>query len=140
MEKEIEEVIIYKAIKLDENGYFTGTYIEGTDKKMLEMNGILVDEVPNEENQELWKAYKIIDGKWEADEDKLFTLKENMQIRESNEKTLMEMEEIKQELSSLDYKTIKFLEGELTKEEYDSNKEYKQSLREKYNKLEKKLK
>lgn len=131
---------MYKAIKLDENGYFTGTYIEGTDKKMLEMNGILVDELPNEENQELWKAYKLKDNKWEVDNDKLKALKTIVEERLNIDAIKEQMEEIKKELSSLDYKTMKFVDGELTLEEYAETKSKKKDLRKMFNDLEKKLK
>ena len=130
---------MYKAIKLDENGYFNGTYIEGTDKKMLEMNGILVDEVPSDDDQELWKAYKFKDNKWEKDEDKYKKIKDKKEKERENDLIQEELEQIKQELNSLDYHTMKYIEGEYTEQEWKVYKDQKKELRKKYNDLEKGL-
>lgn len=131
---------MYKAIRLDENGYFTGAYMEGTDKSLLERNGILVDSLPEEEEKELWKAYKYKNGKWEKDEDKLNKLKSEKDKRNNNEILLEQMEQIKKQLSELDYHTMKYIEGEYTEQEWKIYKDKKKELRKKYNDLEKGLK
>lgn len=43
---------------------------------------------------------------------------------------------LKKELKDLDYKTIKFIEGQLTEEEFESIKERKNLIREEINRLE----
>jgi hypothetical protein len=131
---------MYKSVKLDENGYFTGAWVEGTDKAFVEKNGILVDKLPNEENEELCKAYKLVNNKWEIDNDKLNSLKQSIEEKLNIESIREQMEEIKQELSSLDYKTMKFIDGELTLEQYAETKLKKNDLRKQFNDLEKKLK
>lgn len=50
-----------------------------------------------------------------------------------------EIELIKQELSETDYKCLKYVDGALSEEEYASVREYRQSLRDKINELEKLL-
>lgn len=49
------------------------------------------------------------------------------------------MDEIKVELSQTDYLTMKFIEGELSDEEYEPHKAHRASLREEYNRLENEL-
>lgn len=44
---------------------------------------------------------------------------------------------IKQELSETDYKCLKYVDGALSEEEYATVREYRQSLRDKINELEK---
>ena len=50
-----------------------------------------------------------------------------------------EIELIKQELSETDYKCLKYVDGALSEEEYATVREYRQSLRDKINELEKLL-
>ena len=46
---------------------------------------------------------------------------------------------VSQDLSETDYKILKFLEGKLTLNEYESVKEQRQKLRDQYNELERKI-
>ena len=50
-----------------------------------------------------------------------------------------EIVSLKSELASLDYKAIKYAEGLISNEDYSPIKEYRQSLRDRINKLEKEL-
>ena len=50
-----------------------------------------------------------------------------------------EIEVLKQELSETDYKCLKYVDGALSEEEYATVREYRQSLRDKINELEKLL-
>ena len=130
---------MYKAIKIDENCYFTGTYMEGTNKELLELNGIIVEEFPEEEDKDLWKAYRFKNNKWEKDEIKHKELKDKKKNDTNNEEIYLQLNEIKKELSDLDYHTMKYIEGEYTEEEFEVYKEKKKELRKKYNNLEKEL-
>lgn len=57
----------------------------------------------------------------------------------SPEYKLQRIAELKAELAASDYKAIKFAEGLLTMAEYAPVKEYRQTLRDEINKLEKEL-
>ena len=52
---------------------------------------------------------------------------------------LIEIEELKQRLVNTDYQAIKYAEGHITEEEYESIKEARQSWRNRINELETKL-
>ena len=53
----------------------------------------------------------------------------NMQLQ-------LQISSLKRQLSATDYKTLKYMEGELTEEEYSETKSLRRSLREEINRLE----
>ena len=130
----------YRGVKLDDNGYATGSYCEGQNKEFLKMNGFVIVDFPDEEDTELWKAYKLKDNKWEKDETKHKKLKEKKNKDKNNEEIQFQLDGIKKQLSELDYHTIKYIEGEYTEQEWKVYKKQKKELRKKYNDLEKGLK
>lgn len=58
---------------------------------------------------------------------------------EIREQKLAEIESLKAQLASTDYKAIKFAEGWLTADEYEPIKSQRQSLRDRINELEKEV-
>lgn len=82
-------------------------------------------------------------------EDGTYTIQDNIEAREIAEKAkkareeqkalLNEINNLKEQLSSTDYKAIKYAEGWLSAEEYALVKEERQTLREKINELEGKI-
>ncbi len=130
---------MYYAIKLNEEGYFTGQYIESSNKETAERNGILVKSLPNAD-EVFYPAYKYINNEWILDENKLLAIQEKISKQERIEQINLEMEEIQAKLNNTDYKTLKWMEGLLTDEEYNPTKEERISLRSRYNELEEEIK
>ena len=54
----------------------------------------------------------------------------------ANIKLQLQISSLKRQLSATDYKTLKYMEGELTEEEYYETKSLRRSLREEINRLE----
>lgn len=126
-------------IRLDAEGYFKKK-TESSSKRIAEMNGILVESLPPNENQAFWPAYKLINNEWIFDEEKARIIQERINKQEAIEQINLEMEEIQAKLNNTDYKALKWMEGLLSDEEYNPIKEERMSLRRRYNELEEEIK
>lgn len=100
---------IYYGVKLDEQGYFTGMYMQSSSKELIEKNGIFVESLPNIDER-YYKACRLINNEWILDEEKLKSIQENINKQESIEKKYFEIDELKKKLSDTDYNAIKCLE------------------------------
>ncbi len=137
----------YYIIKLNDEGYFTGMYGESSSKKIAKMNGILVDSLPPNPDTRLWPAYKLINGEWILDEEKLRIIQERISKQETIEKKYFEIEELKNKLNNTDYNAIKCLE-QIIKHfetilplgEYKTIGSNRESWRKQINKLEEEIK
>lgn len=129
---------MYYGIRLDAEGYFKKK-TESSSKRIAEMNGILVESLPDSEER-FYPAYKLINGEWILDEEKARIIQERINKQEAIEQINLEMEEIQAKLNNTDYKALKWMEGLLTDEEYNPIKEERMSLRSRYNELEEEIK
>ena len=99
------------------------------------------------DNKGTLKARKeVIDESWiQIDESEYNTITNEIQPKQvaSNKekmKARQEIMQLKMELSKLDYKTIKYIEGALSEEEFEEVKALKQQMRNSINELEEELK
>lgn len=136
----IENTEKYLGVKLDNNNYFAGDYIDSPIKEIVEANGVLVNSFPPNEDMNLWPAYKYENEKWILDEEKLKEIQESISKQNIIEQKLAEIEEFKQKLANTDYVCNKWKEGWLTDEQYHPFKMERQSYREEINKLEEEIK
>lgn len=89
---------------------------------------------------------KVIDKSWiQIEESEYNTITNEIQPKQiaSNKEKIKARQEIMQlkvELSKLDYKTIKYIEGALSEEEFEEVKNAKQQMRNRINELEEELK
>ena len=130
---------MFYAVELDENNYFNGKVITSNNKEFLKNNGILVDNLPDNPDQDLWLAYKLVNNKWVLDNEVLIELQNKKNKELEVEEINLQLNEIKEELNKLDIKTMKYVDGSITSEEYEIYRKQKESLRSKYNELERKL-
>ena len=99
---------MYYGIRLDEEGYFKRK-TESSSKKTAEMNGILVESLPDVD-EKYYPAYKYENEEWILDEEKLKIIQEKLIKQKVIEKKNFEIEELKKKLSDADYNAIKCLE------------------------------
>ena len=88
---------------------------------------------------------KVIDESWiQIEESEYNTITNEIQPKIVSNKEKMkarqEIMQLKVELSKLDYKTIKYIEGALSEEEFEEVKTQKQQMRNRINELEEELK
>ena len=131
------KTIIYR-VQLDETGYWNGNYC--TIGNMP--NTVEVDALPEQRDHIKQKAYRYdSDAKTLIfDEDKYNSLLAETDAEKSKQAKLAEIDNLKAELSSTDYKVIKCAECSISGEEmpYDVETLHKdrQALRDKINQLE----
>lgn len=85
---------------------------------------------------ELDDPYSIRLGFDKFDNGKLVKNEKEYEKSKKRERKIIEILELKQKLSSTDYKLFKYLEGEITEEEYLQIKKERQEWRSQINKLE----
>lgn len=88
---------------------------------------------------------EVIDESWiQIEESEYNTITNEIQPKIVSNKEKMkarqEIMQLKVELSKLDYKTIKYIEGALSEEEFEEVKNAKQQMRNRINELEEELK
>ncbi len=137
MKENNEEIKIYYNVNLDEEHYYKFGE-RGSFSKTPE-GMIRVESFPQIEDTQLWPAYKLVNNEWILDENKLLAIQEKISKQERIEQINLEMEEIQAKLNNTDYKTLKWMEGLLTDEEYNPTKEERISLRSRYNELEEEI-
>lgn len=104
---------------------------------VIEKNGKLVEldipdgaRIPTEEDKLTLKAQK------QAENEKLEALEQKNEKRRQKGRLLAEMNALKLQLDKTDYQAIKFLEGKMPAEEYESIGNQREEWRVKYNELE----
>ena len=129
------------AYRYDENKYYAGTQECQLDPLETKLAGhdvwLLPADCTREEPLEEKEGYKV---KWngEAWEYELIPIKEEEKPHELTEADKKELQiiKLKSELASTDYKTLKWVDGALTDEEYAEVRAYRAELRAKINELE----
>ena len=104
---------------------------------VIEKNGKLVEldipdgaRIPTEDDKLTLEVQK------QAESEKLEVLKQRNEKRRQKGRLLAEMNALKLNLDKTDYQAIKFLEGKMPAEEYDSIGKQREEWRVKYNELE----
>lgn len=97
-----------------------------------------------QDNRNTLKAKEeVISEEWiEIEESEYNTLQPQYSTRQTDVNRIAKRREIMQlkvELSKLDYKTIKYIEGALSEEEFEEVKAQKQQMRNRINELEEEL-